>query len=116
MREPRVPAHGEGASGDQDAAPSALVKELERTIRERLDPLSEAGKPLLSEGVQPMLDKVSEVRRQLFPEEGETPPALVKREVIREELAKALNDTEDVLEALLLKRPGAHPFSRGQEG
>lgn len=116
MREPSVPARGDGASANRIVAPSALVKELEVAIRARLDPAGDADQPPLSEGVEPLLQQLREIRLQLFPEKGETPPPPPKREVVRKALTKTLDEAEDVLEALLLKVPGAHPFSRGEEG
>lgn len=116
MREPSVPARREGASASRVVTPSALVQELESAIRARLDPMGDADEPPLSEGVEPLLQKIREVRLQLFPQEGEVAPPPPKREVVRKALAKTLDETEDVLEALLLKVPGAHPFSRGEEG
>lgn len=105
MRELSVPARGEGAAGSGQEA--ALVKELEGAIRARLEGHEEAGQPPLSAGVEPLLDKVRQARLELFPSEGEQPPPPRKRDAVRAELAKTLDETEDVLEALLLAVPGA---------
>jgi hypothetical protein len=113
MRELSEPARRGGASrGRQE---SALVKELAASIYARLDSQGEPGTPPLSAGVEPLLDKVRKVRLELFPEEGEVAPPPRKREAIREELTKTLDETEDVLEALLLGVRGSLSDG-GEEG
>lgn len=116
MRDPSVPARRESASASRAVPPSALVKELERAIRACLDPVGDSTEPPLSECVEPLLQKIRDVRLQLFPEAGEVAPPPPKREEVAKALTKTLDETEDVLEALLLKVTGAHPFSRGEEG
>ncbi len=114
MRELSVPARRGRAPGSRHE--SALVKELAASIYARLDSQGEEGSPALSAGVEPLLDKVRKVRLELFPEEGEEAPAPRKREVVRAELTKTLDETEDVLEALLLAVPGGAPIDGGTEG
>jgi hypothetical protein len=92
------------------------VKQWVDAIHERLDAHGEQGDPVLSAGVEPLLDTVRKIRLELFPEPGESPPPPRKRELVREELTKALDQAEEVLEALLLSVPGAHPAGRGSEG
>jgi hypothetical protein len=113
MRELSEPARRGGTSrGRQE---SALVKELAASIHARLDSQGEPGSPPLSAGVEPLLDKVRKVRLELFPEEDEVAPPPRKREAVREELTKTLDETEDVLEALLLGVRGSLS-DRGEEG
>lgn len=113
MRELSEPARRGGASrGRQE---SALVKGLAASIYARLDSQGEPGSPPLSAGVEPLLDKVRKVRLELFPEEGEVAPPPRKREAVREELTKTLDETEDVLEALLLGVRGSLSDG-GEEG
>jgi hypothetical protein len=114
MRELSAPARrGRAPGGRQE---SALVKELAAAIYARLDSHGEPGSTPLSAGVEPLLDKVRKVRLELFPEEGEVPPPLRKRDVVCEELTKTLDETEDVLEALLLAVPGGSSSDGGSEG
>lgn len=114
MRELSEPARRGGPSrGRQE---SALVKELAASIYARLDSQDEPGSPPLSAGVEPLLDKVRKVRMELFPEEGEVPPPPRKRDVVRTELTKTLDETEDVLEALLLAARGGSLSDGGEEG
>jgi hypothetical protein len=113
MRELSEPTRRGGASrGRQE---SALVKELAASIYARLDSQGEPSSPPLSAGVEPLLDKVRKLRLELFPEEGEVPPPPRKREAVREELTKTLDETEDVLEALLLGVRGSLSHG-GEEG
>src|SRR4051812_28725015 len=113
MRELSEPARLGGASrGRQE---SALGKELAASIYARLDSQGEPGSPPLSAGVEPLLDKVRKVRLELFPEEGEVAPPPRKREAVREELTKTLDEAEDVLEALLLGVRGSLSDG-GEEG
>ena len=114
MREQSAPAGRGRASGSRQE--SARVKELSASIYARLDSQGEPGSPALSAGVEPLLDKVRKVRLELFPEEGEVPPPPRKREVVRQELTKTLDEMEDVLEALLLAAPGGSPSDGGTEG
>jgi hypothetical protein len=114
MRELSAPARRGGASGGRQE--STLVKELGASIYARLGSPGEPGSPPLSAGVEPLLDKVRSVRLELFPEEGEVPPPPRKRTAVREELTKTLDETEDVLEALLLAVPGGSPSDGGTEG
>ena len=113
MRQLSAPARKGRAPGSRQE--SALVKELAASIYARLDSQGDPGPSPLSAGVEPLLDKVRKVRLELFPEEGEVPPPPRKREAVREELTKTLDETEDVLEGLLLAVPGGSP-SEGREG
>jgi hypothetical protein len=114
MRELSEPTRRGGASRSRQE--SALVKELAASIYARLDSQGEPGSAPLSAGVEPLLDKVRKVRLELFPENGEVPPAPRKREAVREELTKTLDEAEDVLEALLLVVRGSPVVDGGEEG
>jgi hypothetical protein len=109
MREPSAPAYGGGASGSRSTlqertahaaadktavAPPALLAELTRAI--------DGGLGALRENVAPLLGEVGQGLAALFPgAEGERLPP--KEQAARQDkVSKALDELEDVLEALQL--------------